>query len=548
MYLSHYQLRCKPFQISSDPTFLWQGEKHKEAFAILRYGILDNKGFLLLTGDVGTGKTTLINALVNSLGTDVIVATVPDPNLAILDFFNYIAGAFGSDNRFQSKGEFLQYFNNFLHTAYRNGKKTLLIIDEAQRLNHELLEEIRVLSNIEKQSTKLLNIFFVGQDEFNDFLWEDRNRALRQRITINYHVDALNQDEIHSYIEHRLKVAGTEKKIFSKDAIREIMTYSGGFPRTVNILCDHALLTGYVKGSQKIDREIIRECAEDLRIPVYRYPRSGTTPDNNSDTERHDSNIEKEAAGETPADHARIRKSQNRLVPGILIVFLFLLFLVIGYSYYHPASFPENIREMWHQLQGSRTLFFDHHDEPLRSDGLDNRRMEYGQISAAKESPLTDDVMFPIRKSAFSENGSQSEPAIPGEDSKPQGLVLKNQKSPASFSPGSKSIIPFSHNSDLLSELDRKELERVVHFLKQNPDVSVNVIGYTDSSGPNDYNEYLSLQRAEMIKSFLVESGIGSRRIATYGMGAVNPMESNETPEGRRLNRRVELEFAGNRQ
>ncbi|RJP80493.1 MAG: AAA family ATPase [Desulfobacteraceae bacterium] len=516
MYLSHYQLRCKPFQISSDPTFLWQGEKHKEAFAILRYGILDNKGFLLLTGDVGTGKTTLINALVNSLGTDVIVATVPDPNLTILDFFNYIAAAFGSVTRFQSKGEFLQYFNDFLHTAYRNGKKTLLIIDEAQRLNHELLEEIRVLSNIEKQSTKLLNIFFVGQDEFNGFLWEDRNRALRQRITINYHVDALNQDEMHSYIEHRLKVAGTEKKIFSKDAIREIMTYSGGFPRTVNILCDHALLTGYVKGSQKIDREIIRECAEDLRIPEYRYPRSGKTPDNHSDTERHDSNIEKEAAGEKPADHARIRKSQNLLVPGILIVFLFLLFLFIM-------------------------------NERKQSEGLDVRNTGNQTAETATRIPLLYEDMSSGNRPSESEKVVQE--ASPGNFSSAEehdGEVHAGKQSPMSSILKNKIIIPFSHNSDSLSEQDRKELERVVHFFKQNPDVSVDVVGYTDSSGPNHYNQYLSLQRAEMIKSFLVESGIGSRRIATYGMGAVNPMESNETPEGRRLNRRVELEFAGN--
>lgn len=328
MYLSHYQLTCKPFQISSDPAFLWLGEEHKEALAVLKYGILDNKGFLLLTGDVGTGKTTLINALVNSLGSDVIVATVPDPDLSILDFFNYIAGAFGSDKRFQSKGEFLQYFYSFLDAAYRNGKKVLLIIDEAQRINHKLLEEIRVLSNIEKQSTKLLNIFFVGQDEFNYFLCEIRNRALRQRITINYHVDALDEKEIHYYIEHRLKVAGTEKKIFSMDAVQEIMTYSGGFPRTINIICDHALLTGYVKGIQKIDRQIIRECAGELHIPKYLYPpRSETGPD----PPGHFAELVKQCEADIQTgEYERITKSQNRLIPWVIFGFLLFLSIVLA--------------------------------------------------------------------------------------------------------------------------------------------------------------------------------------------------------------------------
>lgn len=164
MYLSHYNLSLKPFQISTDPKFLWLGENHKEAFATLKYGIMDNKGFLLLTGDVGTGKTTLINALINSLGSNVIAATIPDPNLEKLDFFNYIAKAFRIDKKFSGKGEFLIYFEQFLNAAYSKNKKVLLVIDESQRLNHVLLEEIRLLSNIEKQNTKLLNIFFVGQN------------------------------------------------------------------------------------------------------------------------------------------------------------------------------------------------------------------------------------------------------------------------------------------------------------------------------------------------------------------------------------------------
>jgi general secretion pathway protein A len=157
MYLSHYNLRRKPFSISPDPTFLWLSEKHKEALAVLKYGILDNKGFLVLTGDVGTGKTALIKALVKIIDVSAYVAAIPDPGLGSLDFFNFLAEEFKMEHRFKSKGDFLIYFKKFLYDAYRKNKRVLLIIDEAQRLNHELLEQIRLLSNIEKENQKLIN-------------------------------------------------------------------------------------------------------------------------------------------------------------------------------------------------------------------------------------------------------------------------------------------------------------------------------------------------------------------------------------------------------
>lgn len=247
MYLSYYNLKEKPFQISTDPKFLWLGEKHKEALAILRYGIIDNKGFLLLTGDVGTGKTTLINALLNSLGEETIVAKVFDPGLETLDFFNFVANSFGMERKFESKGEFLIHLDHFLHKAYFENKKVLLIIDEAQRLKPELLEEIRLLSNIEKQKNKLLNIFFVGQNEINEILSRTENRALRQRITLNHDIDPLTENETEEYIRYRLRVAGCESQIFDSEAFHEIFSFSRGYPRLINIICDLALLSGYVK-------------------------------------------------------------------------------------------------------------------------------------------------------------------------------------------------------------------------------------------------------------------------------------------------------------
>ena len=266
MYLEHYKIVSKPFQITADPSFLWLGEKHKEALAFLKYGVLDNKGFLLLTGDIGTGKTTLINGLVESLGKDVIVATVYDPSLEPSEFYSFMAKVFKLPAKFTGKGEFIIYFKKFLFSAHDHNKKVLLIVDESQRIDQVLLEEIRNLSNIEKEYTKLINIFFVGQNEFNNIILEHQNRAIRQRITLNYNLKPLDKEETAEYIRHRLSVSGTQAQIFSDKAIHEVYAFSNGYPRLINIICDHAMLSGYVKDTHTITSEIVSECANELRI------------------------------------------------------------------------------------------------------------------------------------------------------------------------------------------------------------------------------------------------------------------------------------------
>jgi len=261
MYRSHYSLAKKPFQLTTDPKFLWLGETHKEALATLKYGVIDQKGFLLVTGDVGTGKTTLINALLESIDEDTLVANITDPALNLIEFFNFVALSFNIPQKFDTKIDFIVYFRQFLKKINSENRNVLLIIDEVHRLSKEVLEHIRLLSNIEHPEEKLVNIFFVGQNEIHQTLALPECRALRQRISLTYQIQPLSENETLAYIKHRLKVAGTEKSIFTQDAVRGIYQFSKGYPRLINIISDHALLTGYARNLEKITPDIIMECA-----------------------------------------------------------------------------------------------------------------------------------------------------------------------------------------------------------------------------------------------------------------------------------------------
>ncbi|MCK5517133.1 MAG: AAA family ATPase, partial [Desulfobulbaceae bacterium] len=272
MYTSLYKLETKPFEPQPDPSFLWLGGKHKEALSVLQYGILDNLGFVLLTGAAGTGKTVLINDLARGLKSEVVWAVISEPDFERIDFYNKIGMGFGIDKQFISKVQFLIQFSHFLHKAHDENKKVVLFIDDCHLLSQDILEELHLLSNIEKADAKLIDIFFIGQPEFTEMLAQPKNRAVRQRLGLKARLVPLGRDETVDYINHRLKISGNVEEIFSARAFQAIHQYSQGVPRFINMICEKALQAGSLEGKTKIDHKLILESVQKLELPIRLDP------------------------------------------------------------------------------------------------------------------------------------------------------------------------------------------------------------------------------------------------------------------------------------
>lgn len=265
MYEQYFGLREKPFNVTSDPEFLFFSRRHKEAFAHLIYGIKERKGFLEITGEIGTGKTTLCKALLNQLDQNTKTALILNPDLNKQQLLKAILRDFGIEFNKDREKSLLDKLNAFLIQQLAHSRNVVLIVDEAQNLKSSLLETIRLLSNLETEKDKLLQIVLVGQPELRQRLQSDELRQLRQRISVRYHISPLDEDEVAVYIRHRLTVAGSaDCAIFDPEAVYQIFQYSEGIPRLINVICDKALLAAFVQERKSIDREIILRCIEEL--------------------------------------------------------------------------------------------------------------------------------------------------------------------------------------------------------------------------------------------------------------------------------------------
>jgi general secretion pathway protein A len=266
MYTAHFGLTSAPFSITPDPQYLYLSECHREALAHLLYGVTEGSGFVLLTGEVGTGKTTLCHCLVNQLPSTADVAFLSNPQVSPLEL---LATLFDELRLHYDKGYTLKDFIDALHayllTAHAVGRQTVLILDEAQNLAPEVLEQVRLLTNLETTHRRLLQIILVGQPEFQKIIKRKSLRQLAQRITARYHLKPLSWKDTQAYINHRLSVSGVRTPLFTKQAMRQVYRSSHGIPRLINIICDRALLGGFVKGQNPINTGIVHKAIREVR-------------------------------------------------------------------------------------------------------------------------------------------------------------------------------------------------------------------------------------------------------------------------------------------
>ena len=267
MYNSFYKLARSPFEMSPDPYFLYPTPKHHEALAGLYYGIKARKGFMVLTGEVGTGKTLVVRCLLDLLDKRRVgYAYVFNTRLSSREFLLYLADDLGIDHQSHSKSDLLIQLNRHLISRYRQGLITLAVVDEAQNLAVEVLEEIRLLTNLETPHGKLLQIMLVGQPELDVKLESHELRQLKQRVALRFHLQPLTLEETHAYVRRRLKLAGTNAELFGPSALDNVFSYSRGIPRLINTLCDNTLVSAFSLGVAQVLPELVDEVAVDLQL------------------------------------------------------------------------------------------------------------------------------------------------------------------------------------------------------------------------------------------------------------------------------------------
>jgi general secretion pathway protein A len=272
MYAAYFGLKENPFSLSPDARYLFLSEQHRDALNCMIYGIKEKKGFVLISGGIGTGKTTICRSLINSLDDSVETALIFNTAISDIELLETVLGEYGIAiiNGPRTKKNYIDILNDFLLRNFSSGKTAVLLIDEAQNLSHGALEQIRMLSNLETETEKLIQIILIGQPELNNTLMLPALRQLNERITVRYDLKPLSPPEARAYMQHRLIVAhGPGSLKFTKGAVNLIYTFTEGIPRRINALCDRSLLIAYTKNVSKIDRRIVRLAAHDIGINYF---------------------------------------------------------------------------------------------------------------------------------------------------------------------------------------------------------------------------------------------------------------------------------------
>lgn len=605
MYKSFYNLDRKPFEITPDTFFLWLGENHKEALSTLRYGILDNKGVLLLTGDSGVGKTSLVKALTKSFDSDVEWAVIDDPTLGRIDFYNEIAKNFGIDKKFTSKVQFLIQFSHFLHKADDENKKVLLLIDQCQLLSQEMLEEMRLLSNIEKVDSKLINIFFVGENGFNEMLGQPKNRAVRQRITLKTEIPPLSAHETEDYIRHRLNVAGGEDKIFSAKACQMVYRYSAGIPLQINKICDSALKLGAEEGESTVTPSLVESSLGKVDLSTKT---NVISIDNEAGSEQ--SGKEKDYAqfnlGDSPDSQITGFNLEADRSSGWLKLGLAALAIVVVGGYFFksnktqvaPNETTAQIVAQVEAPQEAPTASNSPAVAVLEGNGFEINQIKVDALKSAILEKAYEEDALPEDAAALVvvEDVVAKEPISVALDEEKvleavvlAGDVVENEQKPDELTviiteaavedvgesvpleaevkapsipiivevveiisvekpkvimgplEPRKVMLPLQPNSLELTRTARKSLSSFVENLQNYPRATILVKGFVSSKLNSPEDIKLSEARALNIYKTLLKNGIEAEQIEVEGMGNKEPIASNDTRAGRAKNRRVEI-------
>ncbi|MGB9333048.1 MAG: AAA family ATPase, partial [Steroidobacteraceae bacterium] len=267
MYLTFFGLNEKPFAITPDPRYLYLSERHAEALAHLLYGINEAGGFVQLTGEVGTGKTTIVRSLLAQTPKNAEIALILNPKMTPAEFLLTICEELGigvPDSSLESLKDLVDILSHYLLRAHAAGRRVVLVVDEAQNLSPEVLEQVRLLTNLETNTQKLLQIILIGQPELRELLARNELRQLAQRVTGRYHLNPLSRDETTAYVRHRLRVAGATNDICSPQALSEVFRLSQGVPRVINVICDRALLGAYSLDRHRVTAPLVRNAAGEV--------------------------------------------------------------------------------------------------------------------------------------------------------------------------------------------------------------------------------------------------------------------------------------------
>lgn len=279
MYETHYGLREKPFSLLPDPSFLYLSDKHRMALSLLQYGLSNQAGFIAISGGIGTGKTTLIRHLLNTMEQDVTVGLISNTHRSFGDLLQWILLAFNLPHAGKTKVEMYQAFVEFMIQEYARNRRTVLIVDEAQNMEADTLEELRMLSNVNADKDQVLQVVLVGQQQLRDNLRRPDLIQFAQRIAVDYHLTPLEAHETQAYIQHRIKTAGGDPELFTEPACAAVHHYSNGVPRLVNLLSDLAMVYGYADRRDRIDADLVEDVAREKQAGgIFPAPEPPSTP------------------------------------------------------------------------------------------------------------------------------------------------------------------------------------------------------------------------------------------------------------------------------